>query len=67
MARSDFDEVKDRVRDAGNALACHARELLVNAGILRKRRTRWRWWGAALAASAVGAFFWFRRGREEGY
>jgi phage gp46-like protein len=67
MARSDFDELKARARDAGNALVCHARELLENAGIVRKRRARWGWWGAALAASAVGAFLWFRRGREEIY
>jgi hypothetical protein len=67
MARNGFDEIKDRVRDTGNVLVCHASKLLENAGIVRKRRTRWRWWGAALAASAVGAFFWFRRGREEAY
>jgi hypothetical protein len=67
MARNDFGEVKDRVRDAGDALVCHARELLENAGIVRKRRMRWPWWGAALAASAVGVFLWLRRGREEAY
>jgi hypothetical protein len=63
--RKDLVRAYEKACDLTADLWKSGREVLEDYGLVAKRRRAWPWISGALAAGAVGAWFWMRRREEQ--
>ena len=63
--KKDVAKAYEKACDFTTDLWKSGRELLEDYGVIEKRRRVWPWVSGALAASALGAWYWMRRREEQ--